>query len=88
MRSLDLRQLCKDLSFVCQVTLRYLGLRPQHLNLIGHNVSLTPYKGSEVRTHRNVWMKGWPSWLPGVNPGARTAGCQGRSQITWGLMGL
>ena len=59
MRSLDLRQLCEDLSFVCKVTLRYLGLRPQHLNLIGHNVFLTPDKGSEVGTHWNVLrMKG------------------------------
>ena len=51
MSSLDLHQLCEDLSFVCKVTPRYLGLRLQHLNLRGCNVFLTPYKGSEVGTH-------------------------------------
>ena len=33
-------------------------------------------------------MEGWPSWLPGVNPGARRAGHQATNQITWFLMGL
>ena len=41
MSSLDLHQLCEDLSFVCKVTLRYLGLRLQHLTLMGHN--MTPH---------------------------------------------
>jgi len=39
MNSLDFHQLCEDLSFVCKVTRRYLGLRLQHLNLRGHNVT-------------------------------------------------
>ena len=38
MSSLDLHQLCEDLSFVCKVMPRYLGLRLQHLTLRGHNV--------------------------------------------------
>ena len=40
MSSLDLHQLCEDLSFVCEVTLRYLGLRLQHLDLREHDVTL------------------------------------------------
>ena len=89
MRSLDLHQLCEDLSFVCKVTLRYLGLRLQHLNLRGRNVFLPPYKGSEVGTDWNVpRMEGWPSWLLEVNPRARRAGLQGRSEITWSLVRL
>ena len=51
MSSLDLHQLCEGLSFICKVTLRYLALRLQHLNLRGRNVFLIPYKGSEVGTH-------------------------------------
>ncbi|KAM7225329.1 hypothetical protein CapIbe_023306 [Capra ibex] len=39
MSSLDLDQLCEDLSFVCKVMPRYLGLRLQHLNLRGHSVT-------------------------------------------------
>ena len=39
MSSLNLDQLCEDLSFVCKVMPRYLGLRLQHLNLRGHNVT-------------------------------------------------
>ena len=39
MNSLDLHQLCEDLSFVCKVTPRCLGLRPQHLNLRAHDVT-------------------------------------------------
>ena len=45
--SLDSHQLCEDLSFVCKVTLRYLGLRLQHLNLRGHGV--TPYTLQRLR---------------------------------------
>ena len=41
MSSLDLHQLCEDLSFVCNVMPRYLGLRLQHLTLMGHN--MTPH---------------------------------------------
>ena len=39
MSSLDLHQLCEYLYFVCKVTLRYLGLRLQHLTLRGHDVT-------------------------------------------------
>ena len=50
---------------------------------------LTPYKGSEVGTDWNVpRMEGWPSWLLEVNPRARRAGLQGRSEITWSLVRL
>ena len=37
MSSLDLHQLCEDLSFVCKVTPRYLGLGLQNLTLRGHD---------------------------------------------------
>ena len=57
MSSLDLHQLCEGLSFICKVTLRYLALRLQHLNLRGRNVFLMPYKGSEVGTHFTCWRK-------------------------------
>ena len=39
MSSLDLHKLCEDLSFVCKVTLRYSGLRPQHLDLRERDVT-------------------------------------------------
>ncbi|CAM9175696.1 unnamed protein product, partial [Rangifer tarandus platyrhynchus] len=39
MCSLDLHQLCEELSFVCKVTPRYLGLGLQHLTLRVHDVS-------------------------------------------------
>ena len=39
MSSLDLHQLCEDLSFVCKVMPRYLGLRLQHLTLRGCDVT-------------------------------------------------
>ena len=88
MSSLDLHQLCEDLPFVCKVMPRYLGLRLQHLNLRGHDVTPHTDKGSEVGTDWSVpRMEGWPSWLLGVNPGVRT-GHQARNQITWCLMGL
>ena len=62
MSSLDLHQLCEDLSFVCKVTPRYSGLRLQHLDLRACTVFLTPYKGSEVGTHWDVpRMERWPS---------------------------
>ena len=37
--SLDVPQLCEDLSFVYKVTLKYLGLRLQDLTLKGHDVT-------------------------------------------------
>ena len=39
MNSLDLHQLSENLSFVCKVTPRYLGLRLQCLTLRGHDVT-------------------------------------------------
>ena len=45
--SLDSHQLCEDLSFVCKVTLRYLGLRRHHLNFKGHDV--TPHTLQRLR---------------------------------------
>ena len=39
MCSLELHQLCEELSFVCKVTPRYLGLGLQHLTLRVHDVS-------------------------------------------------
>ena len=39
MRSLDPHHLCEDLSFVCKVKSRYLGLGLQHLTLRGQDVT-------------------------------------------------
>ena len=52
MSSLDSHQLYEDLSFVCKVTLRYLGLRLHHLNFRGHDG--TPHTLQRLRSRNRL----------------------------------
>ena len=58
MSSLDLHKLCEDLSFVCKVTLRYSGLRPQHLDL-GHKPVGCLWEGWHWVTCHPHWFTPW-----------------------------